>query len=435
MHFHDFIQAVLRVPKHMGAGSPTEILICPTAMLASTEPQRAPGNMAAGSHTVTVLKKIKKVDFATAEEHLKPKMCKKWLPSPSKRRKMESLQEHPLNLQDANTDPLQQLGANPTQPQTVFYLAYGSNLSSETFQGRRGIRPLSQLNVVVPELGMTFDLAGLPYVEPCFANTKYRNPAPSSPPSASEPEKSDFLPSRSKKPKYHKSRWKKGLVGVVYEVTKADFAHIIATEGGGASYQDVLVSCYELPAGDNAVPECPKTETFKAHTLYSPVYPPGTEPPSKGGRFSRPDPDYAQPSARYLKLITDGADEHSLPEEYKKYLQQLRPYTVTNQKQRLGAFIFGMIWLPFMTLLLRLNNRFTDKKGRAPAWLVAITGAIFRGMWMSYDGFFCKLFGDGERTVYHDNGDDGEGGDMEKGGMRSMDGSLDEKWRDISYVL
>ena len=222
---------------------------------------------------------------------------------------------------------------------------------------------------------------------------------------------------------------------MVYEVTKADFAHIIATEGGGASYQDVLVDCYELPAGEDAVPEFPTTETFKAHTLYSPIYPPGTEPPSKGGRFSRPDPDYAQPSARYLKLITDGADEHALPEEYKKYLKQLRPYTITNQKQRLGGFIFGTIWLPFITLVFGLNSRLADRKGRAPAWLVAVTEAIFRGMWMSYDGFFYRLFGDGERTAYHDNDDGWEGGDMEKGGGRSMHEVLDEKWRDVSHVV
>ena len=376
------------------------------------------GNIAAGGQAIAVLKKIKKIDSA-AKELSNPIMSSNPLPRPSKSRRTESLYERPLNLQYQAADPLQQLKEAPKQPDTIFYLAYGSNLSAETFQGRRGIHPISQLNVVVPELVMTFDLAGLPYVEPCFANTKYRKPIPPTPSALSSPdlEKSHPPPSTIAKPQYHKTRWKKGLVGVVYEVTKADYAHIIATEGGGASYQDVLVDCYELPPNGDTIPEFPTTELFKAHTLYSPDFPPGTTP-SKGGRFSRPDPDYAQPSARYLKLITDGADEHGLPTEYKTYLHQLRPYTMTNEKQRVGGWIFGMIWLPFISLVFGLNNRFADKNGRAPAWLVAITGAIFKGMWMSYDGFFYPLFGDGERTVYDDDGDD-DGGGSGGGGERA----------------
>jgi hypothetical protein len=399
--------------------------------------------MAAGSHAVTVVKQIKKADSATTPKPSKAPTCRQWLPSPSKRRMTESLHERPFNLDAAINGTLEEMGTGTKQPETVFYLAYGSNLASETFQGKRGIRPLSQLNVVVPELVMTFDLAGLPYVEPCFANTKYRKALPPPSPPDLSSEKPGLLPNRIQKPKYHKTRWTKGLVGVVYEVTTADFAHIIATEGGGASYQDVLVDCYELSPSEATVPEVPTTEAFKAHTLYSPVYPPGTKPPEKGGRISRPDPDYAQPSARYLKLINDGADEHALPKDYKEYLHQLRPYTITNQKQRLGAFIFGTIYFPFIRLIFGLNDRFADKKGRAPAWLVAITGALFRGMWNNYDGFFYGLFGDGERTVCDDD-DDNNDATEEKSGVRSrqhidphsaLASALDSNWRDASHVV
>lgn len=356
------------------------------------------GSMTAGRHACTVLKKIKNVRAATRGSG-KPKMWGQYIPRPSKQRRTESRSERPYNLE---AEPFQELGGGPEQPDTVFYLAYGSNLCAETFQGRRGIRPLSQTNVVVPELVMTFDLAGLPYVEPCFANTKYRSREPKFP--SSNPETAQLL--QSSKRKYHKSRWQKGLVGVVYEVSKADFAHIIATEGGGASYQDVLVDCYELAPTEQIVPDLPTSEPFKAHTLYSPVFPPGEKPPTEGGRFSRPDPDYAQPSARYLKLIIDGADEHGLPEEYKRYLRQLRAYTMTQEKQKLGGWIFSMIWFPFIQFVLGLNSIFADKDGKAPPWLVALTGAIFTGMWMSYDGLFVKLFGDGERTIYDDENDD-----------------------------
>ena len=324
------------------------------------------------------------------------------LPSPSERRRADSLQDAPYDL--LSSQICRQRGGGPDLPDTVLYLAYGSNLCAETFQGKRGIRPLSQVSVVVPELVMTFDLAGLPYVEPCFANTKYRTTEPSPLPS----EKTSLL--SAPPPEYHKNRWKKGLVGVVYEVTKEDFAHIIATEGGGASYQDVLVQCYEIPQNQATVPEHPTSDPFKAHTLYSPISPPGENPPpQEGGRFSRPDPDYAQPSARYLKLIHDGADEHALPEEYKTYLHQLRAYTVTTRKQEIGRAIFMMVWLPLITMVFGLNRRFADEDGRAPSWLVAVTGAVFKGMWMSYDGVFYGVFGDGERTVCGDGDGDGDG--------------------------
>ena len=326
------------------------------------------------------------------------KIPRQSLPPPPKQRRTESLTETPFDLGSGNSIAAGQLDGTSYQHDTVLYLAYGSNLSAETFQGRRNIRPLSAVNVVVPELVMTFDLAGLPYVEPCFANTRYRG-APSV---SLLSEKQDLL---SDPPdKYHKNRWKKGLVGVVYEVTKEDYAHIIATEGGGASYQDVLADCYELHPNEDIVPDRPASTPFKAHTLYSPASIPGDNPGNQRGHFSRPDPSYAQASHRYLKLIMDGADEHALPAEYKAYLHHLRPYTITTQGQRIGAWIFGMIWLPFISLILGLYSRFAGKDGKAPSWLITLSGAVFKSMWVSYDCFFYEIFGDGERTVDKDEG-------------------------------
>ncbi|EDO00053.1 hypothetical protein SS1G_02912 [Sclerotinia sclerotiorum 1980 UF-70] len=188
--------------------------------------------------------------------------------------------------------------ASREEPKTVLYLAYGSNLSAETFKGKRGIKPLSAVNVHVPAIDLTFDLCGIPYAEPCFANCQYRKIQPGSP--------------RSKD--YHKTRWHKGLVGVVYEVTLDDYRTIIATEGGGTSYKDELVQCYVLPDGSKTVDPNPSGTPFQAHTLLCPF---DSKDPN---RICRPDPNYAQPSARYLKLITDGAKEHNLPEEYINYL-------------------------------------------------------------------------------------------------------------------
>lgn len=252
---------------------------------------------------------------------------------------------------------------------TVLYLAYGSNLCREAFREKRGIKPLSQINVLVPSLRLTFDLPGIPYIEPCFGNSAMRDP--------------DAMDSED----YHKDRWKKGLVGCVYEVTPSDYAHIITTEGGGAGYQDVLVDCYPLTDGDT-VPEKPTTQRFVAHTLFA--------PPEKS--HARPDPSYAQPSSRYLDLITTGAAELSLPHEYQVYLNKIGTYAITTKRQQMGKVLFVSIWWPFLQLLFVLNAQFQDEKGRSPPWLAQLAALIFLGIWRSYDGAFKKAFGDGERT-------------------------------------
>ncbi|KAF3224747.1 hypothetical protein TWF191_005913 [Orbilia oligospora] len=102
---------------------------------------------------------------------------------------------------------------SPNFKESVKYLAYGSNLSAETFLGRRGIKPLSQVKVRVPSLTLSFDLAGIPYKEPRFANVRPR-------------EEED-----------------QELMGVVYEVTPEDYRTILTTEGG---YSVIEVTCIPL---------------------------------------------------------------------------------------------------------------------------------------------------------------------------------------------
>ena len=319
------------------------------------------------------------------------------LPPITEARRIESLADAPV---DGLTFGLQIAQGEAQKKETVLYLAYGSNLSVETFRGARGIKPLSQVNVLVPQLRMTFDLPGVPYSEPCFANSAYRDPHEVTGSAASEETTTQVTQTTD----YHKDRWHKGLVGEVYEVTKADFAHIIETEGGGASYQDVLVDCYAL-TGDprDEVPANPTGQTFKAHTLFAPQ------------RSLRPDPAYAQPSARYLKLITDGARECALPYEYETYLHEIRPYEMTTAKQRLGQFIFIGIWSPLFLLIFQGGKVFLGADGRYPAWFATFTSAIFAAVWASYDGFFKGLFGDGERTTKErEKGSDDEEALLEK---------------------
>lgn len=292
--------------------------------------------------------------------------------------------------------PLLPTLANHEEPKTVLYLAYGSNLSAETFKGKRGIKPLSAVNVHVPTIDLTFDLCGIPYTEPCFANCQYKKNQSDSP--------------RSKD--YHKTRWHKGLVGVVYEVTLDDYRTIIATEGGGASYKDELVQCFVVPKGSKIVDPNPSSIQFQAHTLLCPFN------NKDSTRICRPDPNYAQPSARYLKLITDGAEEHNLPDEYIDYLHGIRAYTVTTTRQRIAQMFIMTVLLPIIFVVFGLQKICADKNGKVPAWLAHIMGTLFRCVWAAYDSVLKDTFGDGERTV------EGKGED----GIEEM--SLDKRWND-----
>lgn len=310
------------------------------------------------------------------------------------------------------------------QEETILYLAYGSNLARKTFQGTRGVKPISSVNVHAPSLSLSFDLPGVPYLEPCFANTRYRDPSNDPP---------------SELPEYHKDRWHKGLVGVVYEITPDDYRTIIATEGGGAGYQQIVVPCYALAKGDTVAP-IPSGTPFKAHTLLQPrdgskleVVDTGAKPSSRP--IQREDPSYAQPSARYLKLLTDGGEEHSLPSEYLAYLYNIRPYTITTFRQRVGRTMFLINWLPLVMVVMGVGQALADKKGKMPSWMVPISGALFKGVWKSYDIFYKSVFGDGERTI-NQGIDDGDL-QIEKG--KWLDGEspewLEEKMDHRAIVL
>lgn len=322
--------------------------------------------------------------------------------------------------------------------ETVLYLAYGSNLAAKTFRGMRKIKPLSQVRVLVPELRLTFDLRGVPYAEPCFAGTHYRDPDAENDLN-DEPEDdvsvisegellSEKAPLISETQEvheldYHKHRWHKPLVGVVYEVTLADYAKIIATEGGGRGYRDVVVDCHTFADGYNSsdpVPNHPVTPAFKAHTLLSPAADdtrrrahamksgqptapqPSTAMTSWFGLRSpqmRPDPEYAQPSARYLNLLVTGAAEHDLPISYQQYLAQIRTYRTTTIRQKIGKLIFLAVWGPIVLSTIALARAFAGPDGRSPPLLATLVNCVFEVMWNSYDAFFVKVFGDGERTL------------------------------------
>ncbi|RPA85023.1 hypothetical protein BJ508DRAFT_412419 [Ascobolus immersus RN42] len=294
------------------------------------------------------------------------------------------------------------------------YLAYGSNLASSTFRGRRQIKPLSAHVVYVPSLKLVFDLPGIPYLEPRFANVAVVDEegvevvstgdakVDETKPLLDTPTKEKTL-AELKEDDNVSAEGTKGLYGVVYYVTPEDYAKIVATEGGGTSYADVMVDCVVLPkselapseakvdATDPANPDFHEGEKIiiKAHTLLAPK--------SK----TRQVTPQGHPSPRYLGLLTSGAAEHSMPTVWQNYLQKLPTYTATTFRQKAGRVLFMAVWMPMFMTFFTIGRLVTDKEGRAPKWWGAIMNGIFKAVWGTYDSGFRQVFGEGERGTGH----------------------------------
>ena len=277
---------------------------------------------------------------------------------------------------------------------TLYYLAYGSNLSASTFKGRRGIKPLSATNVLCPGQVLVFDLDGIPYWEPCFANI--REVAPEEQlnlqrriTTAGTPENvvKEYMAELEQLAASGSGEvWKNALIGVVYEVTEEDFATIIRTEGGGAGYKDVEVDCYVLPKVDEQGIPGPVT-TIKAHTLRA--------PPKRANQTST-----SQPSPRYLGLLVTGAKENSLPQAYINYLSSLHGYNRTTWPQKVGAFLFLVQWILPIIAFLSFKGLFTAKKtGESPGWIQKMELGMWAAVWFTYRWMYKPIWGDGQRTI------------------------------------
>jgi hypothetical protein len=104
-----------------------------------------------------------------------------------------------------------------TRSETLWYFAYGSNLSSAKFTGSRGIVPIDSVNVRIPNYILVMEIPGLPYSEPSFSSITPRHEL--------DAECGDVP----------------DVVGVAYLITVAQYRIVIASEGGGVAYRNVRI--------------------------------------------------------------------------------------------------------------------------------------------------------------------------------------------------
>ncbi|KAF3058032.1 putative dipeptidase C3A11.10c [Daldinia childiae] len=124
----------------------------------------------------------------------------------------------------------------PPPKSPVWYLAYGSNLSSRKFIHDRGITPLGIAVVAVPGFTLTLDSAGVPYSEPAYASI--------SPGECVHAEKP--MP----------------LIGTAYLVTDEMYKKVIKSEGGGIAYREVEVQALVEASTDRRVITARTIELF-----------------------------------------------------------------------------------------------------------------------------------------------------------------------------
>lgn len=257
----------------------------------------------------------------------------------------------------------------------VWYLAYGSNMSSAKFTGSRGIVPLETARVRIPTWVLTMEIPGLPYSEPsfssiapraCFQNTIEKNATPP-------------------------------VVGVAYLITQDQYRLVLASEGGGTAYRDVLICGEPLEAEDaRKVGQSVWVRTLGTAMSRRPW-------PSPSRRYK------VSENSKYLlqrnplinfqnqSLLTDGAQEGRLPTEYQQYLSDLPVYEPPDTLwARFGAFVFTSVWGPVMALLERITRKNIQNDGNAHWCVVLLVRWTMFVIWVSHDRLFAPVFGRGD---------------------------------------
>ena len=189
-------------------------------------------------------------------------------------------------------------------PDFVYNFAYGSNMYPTVLSGRRKIHPIESIPGILEGWQLTFDLRGLPAVEPCFGNIK-ENP-------------------------------QSEVHGILHQMTGTEFKQLLASEGGGGvdangyipykvsvnAYDGRTISAYALVVRQTS------PAILLHHTL---------------------------PSARYLGLLRQGATHHGIHPLYIEYLQSLPTHKRSTPvmflvivETLLLIIVLAPIWIPVL---------------------------------------------------------------------------------------
>ncbi|KAI1421996.1 hypothetical protein F5Y12DRAFT_661373 [Xylaria sp. FL1777] len=240
----------------------------------------------------------------------------------------------------------------PAPKENVWYLAYGSNMSTEKFIKGRGIVPLDTATVTVPGWVLSMDSAGVPYSEPSYASISPVDP--------------------------HRNSMQ--LVGTAYKLTPKKYTEVLASEGGGIAYAEVEVRAHAL-SHDDEKSSIKAVSSFSVRSLVTVMR------------------HRARPSSRYMNLLRIGAEEAKMPRSYQTYLAQIPVYLKpTKLVTRIGAALFLAFWVPVMGLAEKITKASLKRSetGNAPIWVIALVRSIVFTMWLYHDFFHGPIWGRGD---------------------------------------
>ncbi|KAF9144908.1 hypothetical protein BG015_012063 [Linnemannia schmuckeri] len=277
------------------------------------------------------------------------------------------------------------LNDTPSSEETIWYLAYGSNMDPRILTDSRKIIPLETKRVRVPDYWLSFDLGGIPFSEPCFASILKKEP--------------ERMREKEYAMKVHAHCrfgqafvWKESeeeggegaypmdLHGVVYRITLRDWELIVHSEGGWG---------HDVPIGYDMI-----------HVSCE-VY--NTSPPQQISArvlLARPKSikPNCQPSLRYKNLLTTGARYHNLPPAYQDSLARVVPYTCQGPAAIRAKRLFRVFNLPLEWTFAAIVGLNRGKEGREeqkqpPYWMAWLFDKTYRFASWAHDWVLLPVVG------------------------------------------
>ncbi|KAF2869627.1 hypothetical protein BDV95DRAFT_546675 [Massariosphaeria phaeospora] len=240
---------------------------------------------------------------------------------------------------------------------TIWYFAYGSNMSETVLTGRRKIQPHDSKIARCNEFSLSFNVMGVPYSDPAMGGLRIRDTSSTHDETASEATSLTSMP----------------VHGIAYLLDAAEFRRLVAIEGGGIAYRVIEIQLDILGTNSNV----------RASTLV--------------GRHDISDSYIRLPSKRYLNLLILGAKEHSLPAPYQNALSTVPTFQPgVSARYKIGKWLFDSFWQRVAQQIERNVGRFKNERGIVPAWFLTVFDLLLWTMWIYHDYFHSAIWGRGD---------------------------------------
>ncbi|ORX67860.1 hypothetical protein DL89DRAFT_269041 [Linderina pennispora] len=235
-------------------------------------------------------------------------------------------------------------------------------MSSKVLSGRRKVFPQKSLPVIVPGYQLTFDMAGLPYLEPGFGVIS----------KITSSREADETTGLSKTRPFADCQVGGPLHCVAHLITPEEMQRIIETEGGNGNpdvgYQTVEIRCQTYDG-----------DLITGVTLIDP----------------RLKEQCLHPSERYHRILLDGAVENGLQPEYIERLKQVVPYRPQTVGQTVGKCLFLAIAVPLMLPYICFMIGAMVLKLPVPRLVSSWMDYMKRVVWALHDYVLAPVFGKG----------------------------------------